>query len=246
MESTDAHWKRWGRFDPYRAVLFEEKYKRASLEKHVSSFFESGELYSESLLRKLKLLYPELSLDTAVDFGCGVARLTIPLARRFRKVIGVDISAEMLKEAANNCVKFGISNVEFVLSDDAVSRVSFGVQLVHSFITLQHIPVRRGLAIAKHLAARLAPGGVCALHVPIDTDVSAMKRVAYVSKHAFPATRCIWNLLQNKAIEEPLMQINPYSIRNLYDALDSAGLKDIWLFPEPGAHYTVTCFGRKC
>src|SRR5450631_195100 len=147
MENTDAHWKQWGKFDPYRAVLFDERYRRASLGDHRQEFFQTGEDYVASLTLKLATLYPNMTFGTAVDFGSGVGRLSIPLAKRFQKVIGIDISSAMLDESRNNCSSFGIPNAEFVLSDDSLSRVPFGVQFVHSHLVLQHIPVRRGLTI---------------------------------------------------------------------------------------------------
>jgi trans-aconitate methyltransferase len=245
MENTDAHWKRWGIADPYRGVLFDDKYKRSSLADNLNDFFQTGQAYINALMQRLDILYPELPRHTAVDFGCGVARLSMPLAKRFQTVIGVDISSAMLNESRKNCLAFGISNAQFVLSDDLLSRVPFGVQLVHSYIVFQHIPVKRGLLIAKQLVDRLAIGGACALHVPVDRDPSRLKRLVYSCKHALPASRYPLNLLQGKAMNEPLMQINPYPIRAVYDVLESAGLDDIWLLPEPGSHYSVTCFGRK-
>ncbi|MBV8812229.1 MAG: class I SAM-dependent methyltransferase [Acidobacteriaceae bacterium] len=245
MENTDTHWKQWGKLDPYHGVLFQEKYKRSSLDENLSEFFDTGESYIGSLMKYIELLYPGLPRRTAVDFGCGVGRLSIPLAKRFENVIAVDISPAMLDEARKNCASFGVSNTEFVSSDDLVSKVPSGVQLVQSYIVFQHIPVNRGLPIAKHLLKRLAPGGVCALHVPVDRDPSRLKRLVYFCKHALPGSRYLLNLLQGKTIDEPLMQINPYPIRAVYDLLDSAGLRDIWLLPEPGSHYSVIWFGRK-
>jgi cyclopropane fatty-acyl-phospholipid synthase-like methyltransferase len=149
MENTDAHWQQWGKFDPYRAALFHEKYRRACLGDNVQEFFQTGEEYIDSLTRKLAMLYPGMRLGTAVDFGCGVGRLSIPLARRFETVIGVDVSPAMLNESRKNCSLFGISNAEFVLSDDSISRVPFGVQLVHSYLVLQHIDFTAGCPISS-------------------------------------------------------------------------------------------------
>lgn len=245
MENTDAHWREWGSFDPYRAVLFDDKYKRQSLSKSLDDFFETGRRHIQFLMQKLKLLYPDLALDTAVDFGCGVGRLAIPLARRYRKVFGVDISPDMLTESQKNCAKFGITNAEFALSDDALSSVPSQAQLVHSFLVLQHIPVKRGLQIIGRLAERLAPQGVCALHVPVDRPLSLSKKLIYFGKHAFPGSRYLFNLLQGKPINEPLMQMNPYPVGAVCDVLQRAGVQDIWLLPSAGSQPGVIFLGRK-
>jgi tRNA/tmRNA/rRNA uracil-C5-methylase (TrmA/RlmC/RlmD family) len=123
MKNTDAHWRQWGRFDPYRAVLFEEKYKQLSSTSSRDDFFETGRRYVHFLMEKLVFVYPDLAFNTAVDFGCGVGRLLIPLAHHFQRVIGVDISQDMLLEARKNCARVAVTNTEFVLSDDPLSRV---------------------------------------------------------------------------------------------------------------------------
>jgi SAM-dependent methyltransferase len=246
MENTDAHWRQWGRFDPYRAVIFEEKYKRASLIHSRDEFFATGRRHVQFLMERLRRLYPDLAFGTAVDFGCGVARLTVPLASHFRKVVGVDISEDMLRESRINCASFGVRNADFVQSDDLLSYVPSGVQFVHSFLVLQHIAVHRGLAIIGRLADRLAPAGVCALHVPIDRKLSLSGKLAYFGKHVVPGCRFLFNIVQRKPISEPLMQMTPYPIGAVLDVLQASGVEDIWLAPiiieaQPG----VIWFGRK-
>ena len=244
MENTDAHWKHWGRSDPYRAVLFSDRYKRSRLSDHFQEFFDSGRVYVDSLMDKIDLLNPSLPRETAVEFGCGVGRLVIPLARYFRKVIGVDISPDMLNESRKNTSLFGVSNVEFLLSDDLVSLVPSGVHLVHSFTVLQHIPVKRGLAICERLVDRLAPGGACALHVPVERNLPFAKTVAYSVKHTFPPARYLLNALQGKRFDEPLMQMNPYPIEAMHEMLLSAGVKDVWICPLLKSQ-SVVWFGTK-
>ena len=244
MENTDVHWKHWGRFDPYRAVLFNERYKRERLNESFQEFIQSGQAYIDLLMQKVEQLSPGLPLHTAVEFGCGVGRLAIPLAKRFRKVIGVDISPEMLNESRQNCSRFGVSNAEFVLSDDLLSLVPSEVQLVHSCKVLQHIPLKRGFAICKRLVDRLAPGGMCALHVTIERDLPFAKKLAYSAKHSFPASRYLLNILQRKAMTEPLMQMNPYPITAMHEVLVSAGLRDVWIYPISKSH-GVVWFGTK-
>jgi SAM-dependent methyltransferase len=244
VENTDAHWRKWGRFDPYRAVLFNQKQEQLSASAR-DDFFETGRCYVQFLMEKLSVLYPDLALDTAVDFGCGVGRLAIPLAGHFRKVIGVDISQEMLTESRKNSLRFKTANTDFALSDDQLSRVPENVQLVHSFLVLQHIPVERGLPLICKLARRLAPEGACALHVPIDRELSLAGKIVYFGKHALPGCRFLFNIVQGKRINEPLMQMNPYPLAAVCDTLRIAGVSDLWLLPITESQPGVICFGRK-
>ncbi|MSP39475.1 MAG: metalloregulator ArsR/SmtB family transcription factor [Deltaproteobacteria bacterium] len=61
-----------------------------------------------------KLLPNDLTL---ADLGCGTGSLTFELARFARKVIGVDLSSEMLKRARAVAKERGVDNVEFRQGD---------------------------------------------------------------------------------------------------------------------------------
>ena len=82
---------------------------------------------------------------SSLDFGCGVGRLIIPFARVFEHVTGVDISPAMLEIAQRNCLEQGIHNVEFVRSDDELSRV-YEVELTCYIPTLSCSIFRAGAA----------------------------------------------------------------------------------------------------
>jgi 2-polyprenyl-3-methyl-5-hydroxy-6-metoxy-1,4-benzoquinol methylase len=53
-----------------------------------------------------------------LDVGCGVGRLSIPLAKLGFKVVGVDISPSFIEQARERAVKEGVvDRVVFVLGD---------------------------------------------------------------------------------------------------------------------------------
>jgi ArsR family transcriptional regulator len=54
---------------------------------------------------------------TLADLGCGTGTLTFELARFARKVIGIDLSSEMLKRARAIAKQRGVDNVEFRQGD---------------------------------------------------------------------------------------------------------------------------------
>jgi len=54
---------------------------------------------------------------TLADLGCGTGSLTFELARFARKVIGIDLSNEMLKRARGIAKERGVDNVEFRQGD---------------------------------------------------------------------------------------------------------------------------------
>lgn len=116
-------------------------------------FFASGERDYEELIEPvLQSLGMSPSTLTAADIGCGVGRITLAFARRFRKVLGVDISPEMLRRAAK--YGKGVDNVEWLLNsgEDLSSISSACVDFAFSYLMLQHVP---DLQIAYKLVSEI-------------------------------------------------------------------------------------------
>jgi ubiquinone/menaquinone biosynthesis C-methylase UbiE len=94
----------------------------------------------------------------ALDFGCGVGRLTQALARRFTRCVGVDISRQMIEKAvASNhhahCRYIVHSETRLPFSDASFS-------FIYSNIVLQHVPARFAAEYLREFVRVLAPGGV--------------------------------------------------------------------------------------
>lgn len=53
--------------------------------------------------------------DTVLDLGCGEGTITIPIARKVKKVIGVDSSHKMLEYLEKRAAENNITNIETVL-----------------------------------------------------------------------------------------------------------------------------------
>ncbi len=53
--------------------------------------------------------------STVLEIGCGVGRFSRPLAKRFKSVLGYDISAEMIEQASARCADLG--NVRLQVND---------------------------------------------------------------------------------------------------------------------------------
>jgi trans-aconitate methyltransferase len=239
MRKPEEAWRRWGELDPYYGVLAEQKYRANELETNRAAFFESGQRYVAELLRNLGRLHPDAPRRVAVDFGCGVGRLLIPLSQHFESVAGIDISPGMLSEAKRNCA--ALHNVRFL----DLESVPDGLSLVHSFIVFQHMPVKEGLRIMKLLFSRLASGGIAALHFTVGRQPSLHKRFVYLGKHRIPGFHRLANLLQGKRLDEPLMQINSYSIDRVCAAAQVCGMCDVCLLPSTDSPFGLTLFARK-
>jgi SAM-dependent methyltransferase len=224
---SDETWKHYGRTDPYFGVSTQEDFHRENLTAEARArFFQSGEDYVDYVLSTIRdHLTPSLEIRRALDFGCGVGRLTIPLARASGSVVGVDVSESVLEEAAANCHAHGITNAMFVASDDALTAVTEPVDFVHSFIVMQHIPPARGEAIFRRLIELLEDDGVGAIHFTCawSSRTPLYKRVLAGGYLTVPGLFGIRNVLKGRPFGERLMEMNRYDVTRLLRILHEAG-----------------------
>src|SRR5258706_3969075 len=91
---TRRHWEKFARTDPLWAVLTAPG--KAGNRWQVGEFFATGRQEADAVLARVAALYPALRRGHALDFGCGVGRLSQGLAPHFARVTGVDLSARMV------------------------------------------------------------------------------------------------------------------------------------------------------
>ena len=164
---TDADWRVLAGTDPYWAVLSHERYRGTTLDADTrAAFFESGERQIAMLLGFIKRhLQPDFVPRRVLDFGCGVGRLLLPLARHADIAVGVDVAPHMIALCRANLEQAGLHHATAVLDDDALEGVAGPFDLINSLIVLQHIPPSRGYRLIARLLALLAIGGVGSLQL---------------------------------------------------------------------------------
>lgn len=160
--NSDEAWEAWGKQDPYFGVITDPQFRKDNLDCSARlAFFDSGESHIQFLNNLVThFLGCRLQPQRALDFGCGVGRVVIPLSRISAQVVGIDVSPSMLAEARKNCSAQGVKNASFVQSDDALNALDGTFDFVHSVLVFQHIPVERGRVIFKQLISRITPGGI--------------------------------------------------------------------------------------
>jgi SAM-dependent methyltransferase len=244
---SDRDWDRFARTDPYFAVLTDPKYHGALSEADRAEFFRTGERHVSEMLSIIRSrLHPDFAPGSALDFGCGVGRLLIPLAARCRDVTGVDVSPAMLDEARRNCAAAGASQVRFIPGDDTLSAVRGKFDFVHTYIVLQHIPVARGERLVRELASRLAPDGVGAFHATYMQPTSPLRRALYWARTRVPGAHWALNVARGRSPRTPLMQSNRYSVTRLLDILSEAGCPEVHVrFTNHDGYRGVLLFARK-
>src|SRR5271156_1050153 len=114
---NDPHeqWERFGSQDPYFGVLTEERYHTGRLDETARErFFTTGRQVVDKLLGEVAARTgASFEARRALDFGCGVGRLSLALAHRCAHVCGVDISPSMLAEADRNAKQMALTNVDW-------------------------------------------------------------------------------------------------------------------------------------
>jgi len=116
---------------------------------------------------------PEIGADDVLlDIGCGVGRMTRAAASKARRVIGIDVSAEMVELARNELRD--LQNVELLVGD-GTSLAGVGdasVDVVFSVVVFQHIPDPAiTLGYVREIGRVLRPGGWAAFQVSDDPAV---------------------------------------------------------------------------
>jgi len=230
-DKSDISWERIGRKNPYWGVLSCDKYRNEMITSDSkAAFFQTGENHIKKVLTIMRRHFDKVpNQGTALDYGCGVGRLVIPLASHFANVVGVDVSPSMIAEAKNNCSIRGINNVVFITSDDNLSNIKDTFVFINSFIVMQHIPVIRGLIIINQLIDRLQPGGVIALHFPFMREASRLRKVVNYVRVRFNPLNTLVNLVQGKLWNEQFIQMNSYDIKRILKLLSMHGITDVFI-----------------
>jgi methylase of polypeptide subunit release factors len=89
LRALGAVWESQARVDPLWAVLSEPD-KRGRAWK-LDEFMATGEVSVRTWIERVERAGAQIHFGSALDFGCGVGRLSHALAGRFQRVIGVDI-----------------------------------------------------------------------------------------------------------------------------------------------------------
>lgn len=171
-------WNQFARKDPLWAVLTEPG--KSGQRWQLDDFFATGVANIEAKLATVRQYYPALRTGQALDFGCGVGRLSQALALHFERVVGVDIAEDMIA-LARKYNRHG-ERVDYVhngrpdLGLLATGRFDF----VCSLITLQHMRPEYAKAYIAEFVRVCASGGVIFFQVPEHCpDYGSLERLRF-------------------------------------------------------------------
>jgi len=141
LKQSKQYWNDLAELDPLWAILFDPKKKHNKWNEN--EFFQSGVLEIKQVVDNARKLGHPKEFKTALDFGCGVGRLTRALANEFDEVYGIDISEKMISLAKE--FNYEISNCKFIQnSEKKLSMFNDETfDLIYTNIVLQHIPDKK-------------------------------------------------------------------------------------------------------
>ena len=241
MNRTDQDWEKWGEKSPYFGVLSVPRFESPQMAMEArTEFFASGEEHMAAVLAAIRRREGGVfHARQGVDIGCGVGRLAIPMAKSCGHVHAVDVSPSMLVETSRNRDEVGVTNLDTVLADDELTRVPFNVDLMHSYLVLQHVPSARGRKIIEAMAARVSQGGYIAFQFYVACNAAPLVRALVKLRYLLPPFNWMRNLIRSRPLFEQPMQLHVYPLPSILAALRRAGFSEVELYldTEDGGNF---------
>lgn len=164
LKHTQKLFEEFGESDPLFAVLSEKSQRGNRWDPE--AFFALGREDIREAMEYLASLDIELHRNTAMDFGCGVGRLTQALCDEFDHVTGVDISHSMIK-TANEFNRFGERCTYLVNTRDDLGLLDEGTcDFIYTDKVLQHMHPQYSSRYIAEFFRVLKPGGVALFQIP--------------------------------------------------------------------------------
>lgn len=187
LARTATYWERVGAEAPHWSVLTQDRYRPDAIGQSIDDFYATGRAdlgLVEGLLTR-QGISPE-SLHHCVEFGCGVGRATLTIARLFDRVTGCDISRPHLALAAEQAAARIVDNVAWHHATVSEPMPPGGWDCWYSRLVLQHNPPPVAAHLLRRAFAGLRPGGVAIFQVPTHRTDYGFSIGAYLAATAAP------------------------------------------------------------
>lgn len=248
-EHVSRVWNRLGRDDPYWSVVSTEEYHLANLSRAgaIDRFYETGRYdieWVESYLSRNGRRLPETGL--CVDYGCGLGRTTLWLARRCAQVLAVDVSQAHLDLAREALAARGVTNVAFRLLRSQQDLADLrGYDFFHSVLVLQHNPPPLIADILAAAFAGLNADGCAFFQVPTFGNGYSWHYDRYIAETA-PAQQMEMHVLPQSAVFALAARAGVVPLEVEPDACTgiSDWLSNTFVFAKPGAAGAPSPDGR--
>src|SRR5260221_3274481 len=169
VQGIRAAWTHLGQVSPHHSVLTTQEYLPESINAEtIERFYASGGAGVATITAILRRYgFSDLESKVCVEYGCGLGRMTLALAKVFKKVHGYDISANHLALAGQRAAETGIHNADFHLgsADPGFEKLE-DCDFFCSYIVFQHNPPPIIRELIGAALSSLRPGGIAVFQVP--------------------------------------------------------------------------------
>jgi ubiquinone/menaquinone biosynthesis C-methylase UbiE len=236
LARLSRHWTRLGLDDPLWAVCVDPDRRGGRWD--VAEFMASGRAEITAALDRLDQLGICQARSAALDFGCGVGRLTAALGDHFDSVTGVDISPPMLDKARSLLGGQPGCTVVHNVSADLKIFPDASFDLVYSSLVLQHMPRVLAFAYLTEFVRVTRPGGAVVILVPERHKPTPGGAVyALTPRH-------VTGLVQRTIFRYPApMQMTTLPARRVRREVERWGAKLVASDPRSGVgqHWRMSC-----
>lgn len=175
LSAVQDYWDRQAHADPMWAILTDPA--KAGGRWDVDEFFATGAHEIGVFMKRAEEWGVPVSRSSALDFGCGIGRLSQALAAYFDRVHGVDISPKMIELARQHNQKGARCEYLCNRAGDLRMFADRSIDMIYSWITLQHMRPRFARGYMCEFLRVLAPGGLLLFQYP-SKPVSIRHRLA--------------------------------------------------------------------
>ena len=231
LESLQRRWNSLGVTNAFWAVLgTSDSYATPW---NADEFFRTGSDDVALVLKNLEVRGVLPRKRSALDFGCGVGRLTQPLAELFDRVVGVDIAPSMIEQAAR-MNRFPKKCSYVVNAEDDLHTFPSGTfDFVISRMVLQHLPRKLADRYLSELLRVVADEGVLVVQIP---SRRISRRSRYLVSRLLPG---IFSILRKATGRPPRIPMYVIPRRDVLAAIRNAGAKVIHVASDgaSGRHF---------
>ena len=217
LRGLQKNWEGLAQRDPLAAICTDPQKERGRWTQ--GEFFETGRQEVRTVFEYLQSLGIFVDkASPALDFGCGVGRLTAALSEYFDQCVGVDISPTMIQLASdfhkdNRRCRFLVND-----RDDLRNFADATFGFIYTSIVLQHMNNRLARNYLCELVRLLKPEGILVFQIP-DRDLTpVMQKI----RHVVGLRRKINWLLRRKT---PQMEMHCLPERRIRQLLSGRGVR---------------------
>ena len=150
------------------------------------SFYQVNPVQTE-ILYKTAIDYAELTgKETVIDAYCGIGTISLVAAKHAKKVIGVELNGDAVKDAKMNAKENNMNNVEFYKGDAGEFMVNMAEKGQKADVVFMDPPRSGSTEVFMSSVVKLAPKKVVYVSCGPDTLERDLK---YFKKHGYEAKK---------------------------------------------------------